>query len=88
MPPSLAAGEVRINLNTATVAELMTLPNVGHKRATAIIRRRLARPFRRTSELMKIRGIGRKIYLRIKPYVFVPAASGGQASPVAPGSSG
>lgn len=60
-----------LDLNVATVEQLDTLPGVGRKRAEAIVERRTKRPFRRTLELMRIKGIGRRLFMRIKPYVRV-----------------
>lgn len=56
-----------MNLNTATVAELQRLPGVGPARAEAIVAYRERRPFRRIEELMRIRGIGRKTFRRLRP---------------------
>lgn len=57
----------QVNLNTATEAELVRLPGVGPARARAIIARRTRRPFRRVSEVMRIRGIGRRTFRRLRP---------------------
>lgn len=60
-----------IDLNTATVAELDGLPGVGRKRAEAIIAERDKRPFRRPTELLRIKGIGPKLFARLRPLVAV-----------------
>jgi competence protein ComEA len=52
----LRPGE-RIDLNRATLTELMRLPNVGRKRAEAIMAHRGRKPFRRVEELAKVKGI-------------------------------
>ena len=58
--PSAAAGKV--NLNTATAEELMTLPGIGEKRAADIIADREANgPFRTPEELTRVKGIGEGI---------------------------
>ncbi len=47
-----------VNLNTATVEELITLPMIGHKRADAIVKYRDQNgPFQGVDELTKISGI-------------------------------
>lgn len=54
-----------VNINTATAEELKLLPGVGTTRAQAIIAARQRRPFRRTREIMRVRGIGRATYRRL-----------------------
>lgn len=59
-PEVSAAG--KIDLNTATVAELMTLPGIGEKRAEAIVADREANgPFRIPEDLTRVDGIGEGI---------------------------
>ena len=48
-----------VNFNTATVAELDTLPGIGPATAAAIIRERDAHgPFRSVDDLERVKGIG------------------------------
>lgn len=54
---SLPAGE-RIDLNRATVAELMRLPGVGQRKAQAIVTHRQKAPFRRPEEVLQVKGLG------------------------------
>ena len=63
--PAVPAGQV--NLNTASAEELQRLPGVGPSRAVAIVEYRERHPFRRVEELMRIRGIGRKTFRRLRP---------------------
>lgn len=58
----------RVILNRAGLAELQRLPGIGVKRAEAILelRQRLGR-FRRTSDLLRIKGIGPRSLERILP---------------------
>ena len=52
----------KINLNTATMEELMTLPGIGEKRAAAIVADREANgPFRVPEDLTRVDGIGEGI---------------------------
>jgi len=62
----------RIVLNLAGENELVKLPGVGPKRAQAIlaVRQRLGR-FRRVEDLLRVKGIGRKMLERIRPVVVV-----------------
>lgn len=57
----------QVNLNTASAEELQRLPGVGPSRAVAIVAYRDRHPFRRVEELMRIRGIGRKTFRRLRP---------------------
>lgn len=73
-----ADGARKVDLNRAGVEALMALPGVGRVRAEAIVTHRRRRPFRRVSDLMQVRGIGRRLYLRIRPHVTVsPGSSAG-----------
>ena len=63
-------GEV-ININTATAAELAFLPGIGPSRADAIIRWRTKRKFVRIEQIMRVKGIGRKGFRKMRPYLTV-----------------
>jgi len=54
----LGPGE-RVDLNRASVAELMRLPGIGRKKAEAIAAHRAQKPFRAPSELAQVKGIGK-----------------------------
>ncbi len=61
-----------INLNSATVTELMQLPKVGAKTAERIIKfRKEHGGFRRSEEVMNVKGIGEKSFVKLKPYLSV-----------------
>lgn len=61
-----------ININTATLEELETLPSIGEVRAQAIIAYREEHGgFRTTDELMEVSGIGEKIFADISPHITV-----------------
>ena len=49
-----------IPINEATKRQLMTLPQIGSKRADQIIERRTLKPFIHMKELKEIKGIGEK----------------------------
>jgi competence protein ComEA len=59
-----------VNLNTATVTELMQLPRVGQKTAERIVAfRKEHGGFQRPEELMNVKGIGEKAFARLKPFL-------------------
>jgi comEA protein len=61
---------LQIDLNTASKEELQTLPRVGPAMASRILEyRRVHRRFKTNEELMKIKGIGKKTFAKIKPYL-------------------
>ncbi|KJD46717.1 ComEA family DNA-binding protein [Paenibacillus terrae] len=67
---SSASGEKKVNINTATAAELMELPGVGAKKAEAILSYRNQHgPFKRVNDLDHVKGIGAKMLAKMKPYV-------------------
>ncbi len=68
-----AAQKATVNLNTATVDQLMTLPGIGQKTAERILEYRTkSGGFKKIEELMNVKGIGEKSFLKIKPLVSAP----------------
>jgi competence ComEA-like helix-hairpin-helix protein len=63
-----AADAARIDINTASAAELDSLPNIGPALAAAIIH---ARPFGSVEDLTRVPGIGGKIIERLLPRIRV-----------------
>ncbi len=73
---ALGPGE-RIDLNRASVAELMRLPGVGEKRAQAIVAQRARQPFRRLEDVLVVKGIGPAWLAKVKANVTAGAPSPG-----------
>jgi competence protein ComEA len=69
-----ASSGVPINLNTATVAQLETLPGIGKSTAERILEYRQKNGgFKKVEDLMNVRGIGEKSFLKMKPLITVSA---------------
>jgi competence ComEA-like helix-hairpin-helix protein len=73
-PPAAPSTEV-INLNSATASQIADLPGIGVKTADLIVQYRVKNgPFKKIEEVMNIRGVGEKSFLRIKDRLTVAAA--------------
>ena len=60
-----------VDINTATQAELETLPGIGPSKAEAIVSHRARRPFKKVEDIMRVKGIGRKTFKKLSPYLKV-----------------
>lgn len=61
-----------ININTATIEELMTLPGIGHTKALAIIEYRENKGyFKSKKDLILVTGIGEKTYEQLSEKITV-----------------
>jgi len=65
--PKLAPGQ-KVNINTATAAELDLLPFIGEVKAEAIIEHR---PYAKPEDLMKVPGIKEGTFARVKDFITV-----------------
>ncbi len=70
-----------VDINTASVPELMQVPNVGRTLARRIVEmRETSGPFRHCDDLRQVRGIGPKTYEKIRPYLIPISASAARPS--------
>ncbi len=70
--PAAAAVAAPINLNTATATQLEGLPGVGLKMAERIVEYRQKNGgFKKTEDLMNVRGVGEKNFLKLKAMITV-----------------
>ena len=61
----------KVNINTADQSELMTLPNIGEKRANAIIEYRQKNKFNKIEDIKNVSGIGDKYFEAMKDMIVV-----------------
>jgi competence protein ComEA len=67
-----ATPTAKVNINTASVDQLTTLPGVGPKLAARIVEyRQKSGSFRSTKELMNVSGIGEKNFAKIESWLVV-----------------
>jgi competence protein ComEA len=60
-----------VNIQTASVEELQRLPGIGPSKAQAIVAFRERTPFRRVEDILRVRGIGRATFRRLRPMLSV-----------------
>ena len=79
-PAAKASASGPLNLNTATVSQLETLPGIGKSTAERILEyREKSGGFKKIEDLMNVRGIGEKSFLKLKPLVTVSSGKSGSA---------
>jgi len=92
-PPAAVAQTVRaasakaatttgiVNINTASAIDLEALPGIGAKTAARIVDYRQKNgPFKKIEELMNVRGVGEKNFLKLKPQITVAAKPDGASA--------
>ena len=61
-----------VNINTASVKKLILLPGIGKKTAEKIIEyRKIHGDFKKSSDLLKVKGIGKKKFKKIEKFLIV-----------------
>jgi competence protein ComEA len=71
-PAAEAASTQKVDINSASVEELTTLPGVGEKLAARIVEYREENgPFKTAAELMNVKGIGERSFKKLEPHISV-----------------
>ena len=77
-----AIGAGVLNLNTATLDQLDALPGITPKLAASVVAERAARPFSQPEDVMRVPGMSKKRFERLRPHLavtgptsFVPASA-------------
>ena len=60
-----------VNINTATIEELDTLPGVGPAIAKRIVEFRSTQPFTKPEDIMLVKGIGKKKFAKLRERITV-----------------
>ena len=61
-----------LNINTASIEHLTSLPSIGEKRAVDIVEHRMKNgDFQILKDLDDVRGIGPKTLLKLQPYIVI-----------------
>jgi competence protein ComEA len=69
-----------VNINTASAVDLEALPGIGAKTAARIVEYRQKNgPFKKVEELMNVRGVGEKNFLKLKPQISIAVKAEGSA---------
>lgn len=77
-PAAKATAAAPVNLNTASAAQLETLPGIGKSTAERILEYRQKNgSFKKVEDLMNVRGVGEKSFLKLKSLVTVAASKSG-----------
>jgi comEA protein len=70
--PTAASNSKLVNINTADAGQLIELPRIGPKMAQRILEFRKSNGnFKRTQDLMKVKGIGEKVFAKLQPLITI-----------------
>jgi len=70
--PAAANNGKLVNINTADANQLVALPQIGEKMAQRILDFRKSNGnFKRVQDLMKVKGIGEKVFAKLQPLITI-----------------
>jgi competence protein ComEA len=70
-----SAGTGVLNLNTATLDQIDGLPGVSPRLAAAVVAERTTHPFTRPEDVMRVQGMGKRRFERLRPHLTVTGQS-------------
>ena len=71
-PSPAGAGKQLVNINSADAAQLAKLPQIGAKMAQRIMEyRKSIGGFKRVQDLLKVKGIGEKVFAKLQPLITI-----------------
>lgn len=74
-----------VNINTATAEELQALPGIGKAKAEAIVAYRTENgPFKTVEDIKKVKGIGDKVFEKMKPELTIAGNAPNPNKPAKP----
>lgn len=78
---ALADDEHKIDLNAATAKQLEKLPGIGKELAKRVVEYRTANgPFESVNDIVKVKGIGKKTFAKVKDLLMIGAPTPAPAS--------
>jgi comEA protein len=70
--PAAAGNDKLVNINSADSGQLINLPQIGPKMAQRILDYRKSNGnFKRVQDLMKVKGIGEKVFAKLQPLITI-----------------
>ena len=61
----------KVNINNASIKELQSLDGIGYTKAKLIIEYRKKHKFEKVEDIMKVKGIGKKTFEKIKDKISI-----------------
>ena len=71
LPERMESVAAKLNINSASKEDLMTLNGIGEKLSERIIEERNFMPFESVEDLLRVDGIGKKTLEKLRPYIVV-----------------